>query len=585
MNKGLKTFALVGLAACAIGAASALTACDNREKFTVWCAEEVSSLTKTQIERYISQFDGTEDEFPYKLVVENVSESNAVTNVLTDVTAAGDIFFFAQDQLARVVQSGALSAVPDRFVDDVTSRNDSDSVSAASVGGTLYVYPVTFDNGYFAYYDSSVLTADDMKDQTTMIEKVKAADKKISFEYTSGWYNAAYFFGTGCVSNWEIDVDGTFTDYVDTFNSIPDGYDALEGLAELANSGICVDSSSGGDFAASSAVVVSGTWDSSTVKGLLGDDYAACELWSVTVPANVRGYYTSGVEDSNANEDGSRTYHLGSFNGSKLLGVRNNVDGEKNAWSHNIANYLTSEECQLERFNSNGWGPSNLKAQEDPAVADDIALTAFQAQNEYSQTQGDYPGSWWDTATKVGTDVSTAGSTTLTADQMATILADYDAGNAAVLTASQYAYALVGNLEGLSWTTAPATYGYTDYALSDKNAEAGTYSVDADGVKHGKWVLNNIVVEGGGCYVNGSSKGDGSSEGDIELGLFRFVDYGDWSGNWGYNELSDKTGYYNWNSEGLGGGTDNNIGAVPGTYNIIFDYTGSTPAITVTAVA
>ncbi len=459
-------------------------------------------------------------------------------------------------------------------------------MDAASVGGTLYVYPVTSDNGYFAYYDKSILSAEDMATQEGIISALTTyntdhqANYKVSFELAnSGWYNAAYFFGTGCVSNWETDTAGNFVDYVDTYNST-DGYDALEGMAQLMNAegDIWVDSSAGSDFASNSAVVVSGTWDSSTVKQLLGEDYAACKLWTVTVPALVRQTYVGiGAE--------GRTYQLGSFSGSKLLGVRQNTDGEKNAWAHNIANYLTTEECQLERFNENGWGPSNLNAQEDEAVKSDLALTALNEQNQYATPQGDYPGSWWDTTIALGTTVDQNGSTTLTKEQMDTILAAYDAGNAAVLTASDYAYALAGSIEDCSWQSAPAAAGHTEYGLSDKNAVEGTYSVDASGVKHGKWILENVVIEGGGCYVNSSkgSQGTGSDDGDIELGLFRFLDYGEWTGNWGYNELSSKTGFYDWNSKALGGGTDNNIGAIPGTYTITFDYTGDTPSITVVA--
>ncbi|MBQ8031543.1 MAG: extracellular solute-binding protein, partial [Butyrivibrio sp.] len=94
----------------------------------------------------------------YTFTVEAVGEGDAAGNMITDVEAGADIYAFAQDQIARLVTAGALEVVEDSNAEVVKSENDAGAVAAATVGGTLYAYPLTSDNGYFLYYDKSVVT-------------------------------------------------------------------------------------------------------------------------------------------------------------------------------------------------------------------------------------------------------------------------------------------------------------------------------------------------------------------------------------------------------------------------------------------
>ena len=73
---------------------------------TVWAPEAAVELTKKQINDFNSS---NEDGITFNATVEPVSEADAGTNMVTDVEAGGDLYFFAQDQFARLVQAGALS--------------------------------------------------------------------------------------------------------------------------------------------------------------------------------------------------------------------------------------------------------------------------------------------------------------------------------------------------------------------------------------------------------------------------------------------------------------------------------------------
>ena len=137
------------LAACGGGAAKGAGF-----DITVWVPEKAVDLTKKQIE----DFNGSNEYgIKFNATVEPVSEADAATNMITDVEAGGDIYFFAQDQFARLVQAGALNKLGTEAAAAVSAANDPGVVLAATSGSELYAYPLTSDNGYFMYYDKSVI--------------------------------------------------------------------------------------------------------------------------------------------------------------------------------------------------------------------------------------------------------------------------------------------------------------------------------------------------------------------------------------------------------------------------------------------
>jgi len=110
----------------------------------IWVADNVVDFTKEQVAAFQ---EANPDYADFTIVVEPVGEGDAAGNMITDVEAGADIYAFAQDQIARLVTAGALEEVAPDNVDAVKSENDAGAVSAATVGDTLYAYPITSDNG------------------------------------------------------------------------------------------------------------------------------------------------------------------------------------------------------------------------------------------------------------------------------------------------------------------------------------------------------------------------------------------------------------------------------------------------------
>ena len=153
--------------------ANLIAATTDTVSLTVWASEEDQTLTTELLEKFKAQYPDVT--FDIKLGSE--SESTAKDTVLTDVEAAADVYAFADDQINELVAAGALQAVSATYTYDVAAENVAGAVEAATVDGTLYAYPMTADNGYFMFYDSSVFTEDDVQSLEKMIEVADAAGK------------------------------------------------------------------------------------------------------------------------------------------------------------------------------------------------------------------------------------------------------------------------------------------------------------------------------------------------------------------------------------------------------------------------
>ena len=371
MKKFLALVLCLMMALSVIGSASA-------EAFSgeikIWVAEATVEFTKAQVEAFKA---ANPDYANMTVVVEPVGEGDAASNMLTDVEAGADIFGFAQDQLNRLVAAGALIDVAPENAEIVVAQNDAGSVAAVTMGDVMYAYPMTSDNGYFMYYDKSVVT--DPTNLEAVLADCEKAGKNFYMEINSGWYQTAFFFGAGCTLTYSTDETGNLI-AMDCDYASENGVKALKSMIKLAQSPAHVNGSSASN-ATNLGAIVDGTWDAAVVKEMLGDNYAAVKLPTM---------------------DG---YQLGGFGGFKMLGVKPQTDELKLAACDALALYLTSGEVQAARFDAVGWGPSNIEAQQSEAVKADVALSALASQLQYCIGQGQYPGEYWTLATALGDDI------------------------------------------------------------------------------------------------------------------------------------------------------------------------------------
>ena len=373
MKKGTRILAAAAIAAAAFSMSA------SADQIKVWVADKIVGFTEEQIAAFKEAYP---DYAGYDYVVEAVGEGDAAGNMITDVSAGADVFGFAQDQLARLVTAGALIDVAPENAEIVTAENDAGAVAAATVGDVLYAYPITSDNGYFLYYDKSVVT--DPSTLEGIIADCEAAGKNFYMEINSGWYQTAFFFATGAELTYETNDEGLISACNASYAS-PEGLVALKKMIELKESPSFQNGSSI-DNATNIGAIVDGTWDAGAAQSLFGDNYACAKLPT--------------FEDADGN-----TYQMSGFGGFKLLGVKPQEDEEKLAACDALALYLSSEEVQLARFEAVEWGPSNLNAQASDAVQANEALAALGEQLAFTIPQGQYPGDYWGLATSLGDSI------------------------------------------------------------------------------------------------------------------------------------------------------------------------------------
>ena len=393
----MKMTKILSLVLALVMIATCFAACggeQNAETIEIKLWVSSSEGVAAYFEQQVAAFKEAHPEYNINVTVEPMSEGDAGGQVLKDVATAPDMYCFAQDQMANLVQGSALAPLGANAAATVAANNDAGSVGAATVGDKIYAYPLTSDNGYFLYYDSRYISDEQAKTWEGIIEACKAAGKKVAYNLGEAWRGSGFAFaqpvGGGdalCHSVWTYSADGKNPIALDdTFNS-DNGVIAMKGLNALATSGVWVDST---NFAGTAAVV-DGVWASNNAVGEYSDYMKATKLPTFTV-------------------DG-QTYQTGSFSGYKLLGCKPQTDDTKAKICADLALYLTSGDAQLERYYEFGWGPSNLEAQANQDVSDDIVLAALLAQNVYSVPQGVIPNEWWAEAVALYTTCAEVGKT------------------------------------------------------------------------------------------------------------------------------------------------------------------------------
>ena len=336
-------------------------------QLTVWASEMDQEFTQKLLDEFKAKYPSVN--FDFQLGIQ--SEAGAKDAVIADPTAAADVYAFADDQLIELINAKGLTEVSTAYTYDVATENSSSSIAAATFNGKVYAYPMTGDNGYFMYYNSSIFSADDMVSLDKMAEVAKEKGVTIGYQ-KGGWYLHGFFDAEGTGHYADLQDDGsTSCNWNDQV-----GVDIANAIIQYAKDGVLVmadDSTAAEGFKAGTmGAVVSGTWAAQNFAEALGDNYAACIMPKFKA--------------------GDKEYQMTAYLGFKLIGV--NPNSAFLPWSMLLAEYLTCEESQVARFQARQLGPSNVKAASSPEVLSDVAIAAISAQGAHGTLQR-VGGNYW----------------------------------------------------------------------------------------------------------------------------------------------------------------------------------------------
>lgn len=349
---------------------------DKTIKLQVWCSE--TEAYQKVMGEVIESFKAQYPEIKFEIVLGAQSEGNVKDRVLEDPEAAADVFVFADDQINALVNAGALQEVVKTYTYDPAQTNNEATVNATKVNGKMYAYPLTASNGYFLYYDSRVISAEDAKTWEGLLAAAQKAGKYVGMDIGNAWYLYGFFAGAGC--NLSLNADGSNS--CDWNNAM--GLKVANKIKEMCATGTLISIGNADATARMKAkgdlvAFVDGTWDASPISEAYGEGYAATKLPTF-------------------NLDGT-DYQMGSYAGYKLVGV-SNYSKEK-GWAMLLAEWITNEANQAKIGVAVQEAPSNLEAAKAPELQTNVALKGLAEQSPYSDRQvvGD---AFWTPAASLG---------------------------------------------------------------------------------------------------------------------------------------------------------------------------------------
>ena len=345
---------------------------------TVWGPQaELGENNGGWLPQWCEKFNEAHPEWNITFKYEVCGEGDAGNNVTKDPTVAGDIYFFANDQLGVLLQANAIARLGGATLDQVTADNSEAMVATVTSGEGVYGVPFT-SNTWFMYYNKSIFTEEDVKSLDKMLEVAKEKDVKVSFPLTTGWYFGSFYAANG----------GTY---------FGDGTDASKGIQFGGENGVAVtnylidlvanpnfvnDASDAGKNGLKDGTVASyfsGTWDANTTKELLGENWAAAAAPTVTI--------------------GGEAKQLLGFHGSKAIAVNPNCQNPQVASA--LAAFLATPDAQLAHYQFNGTAPVSKALADNAEVAADVSVKAANDAVAYgSVMQPSLPemGAYWGAA-------------------------------------------------------------------------------------------------------------------------------------------------------------------------------------------
>lgn len=351
----------------------------------IWAPE--NQIQTGTIDSMCQSFQALHPEWNIAFTVETQGEDTAKDEILKDVTAAGDVFFFANDQLKSLVDAGAIAKLGGSTEEMVKTTMAQAVVDTVTIDGSIYAIPFTH-NTFFMYYDKSILSEEDIKSVESIMAKPTADGVyNFCFDAAGGWKLGAWYYGAGNTIYGPNSTD--FAAGCDWNNA--QGVAVTNYLIDLINNPKCAfnDEVSVSELAAEHKIGAwfTGSWDYDLYKTALGDNLGLAILPTFNV--------------------GGTDYQLKGFYGSKAIGVNAQAAFPEVAVA--FAAYLGGEEMQLQRFKETAQVPTNLTVgastdvQNDPVAA--VIVKEAEVASVMQPVSSEFSSRYWSNAGAIATEI------------------------------------------------------------------------------------------------------------------------------------------------------------------------------------
>lgn len=355
---------------------------EDNIRLLVWTPEYTVEQTRKTCQKFTNLYPDKN----MTIIVRGISQSDAAMELLNDPSSSADVLNIGCDQIGILCEAGALAPVTNRYIRSVSTRNVGFAVNAAAYNGKMYAYPMTCDNGYYLLYDKSFVSDNDAKTLEGVLAACRKARKKFVLDTGNGYYACMFPFTGGMKTEGMKNGVQQFNNYneddvVDTllaFSNLLNEYsDVIESAAvSTITSGMA-------SYPSTVAAGIDGSWNAGTARSLLGQNYGAAKLPTVSVNGTAK--------------------QIIPMQGGLMLGVSSISSYPDTAQA--LADYLSDEKAQIQCVKEFSWGPSNKAAAKDNSVTSNPALAAMLAQSEFAVPQTGTSVFFWDPMENLGNEI------------------------------------------------------------------------------------------------------------------------------------------------------------------------------------
>ena len=394
---------LVKLMACVLATVSlgSLASCGEdgpapveTVEINVWAtAAEEAVITKV-VNEWNAEHDAVNQ---FKIKFTAVAEGDCGTTLSKDPTVDGApaLFLCADDHIADLTSKNIIAEIKGERREKIEKNNTDVAVMGVTQKDAVWGYPVTSDNGYFLWYNKSLVGADKIGSLEDLLAHAKSQGKSVLMDVPNGWYANSFIMspqacGTESLK-WTTNADGQNVYETTWDNEV--AVKVSEYIASLltpyyADGTLVIGSNDviQQGFAEKTLIAaVSGTWMEPTLKEEIGSDLAADKLPE---------YHIDG-----------KAYQMASFGGSKVYCINKTRPVAEQKTAAALAELLTTKNAQLVRFEERGSLPCNLEAVKDSRYTDHVSIggAAFVKQSAYACVQSQTAeGRYWDIGKAIG---------------------------------------------------------------------------------------------------------------------------------------------------------------------------------------
>ena len=347
---------------------------------TVWCAQEDVEMITTMLSAYEEKYNKN----TYNWKVEKQGEDIVSSTVVRDVSAAADVFSFANDQIGTLMQNQALAPISSAYTAQIDEQIDVAKL-AATFNNAYYAIPYSYEN-CFLYYNKSLIS--DVSTMEGILSKsIPGVTHNLGIDMADSYYTTMFLYTAGLTIFGDQGTNPNDVDFTSA-TAYPKSVKACKYIASLNSKSKLNSIAKADQYAALAnknvAAMISGPHMISLFKAALGDDFGVAMLPKIRF------------------EGESTDTQLVSFSGVKMYGVTQKAATVRDQKTTNeamkVAAYLANKENQQIRLEEREFCPTDSDLFEEAVDSGIKTVEVVVNQSEYSRLK---PGiiqmsNYWD---------------------------------------------------------------------------------------------------------------------------------------------------------------------------------------------